>query len=130
MTVRVLLLSLLVVVGCAPQAAPEAPQPAAAAGRFIVVVVAARDLPAGTVLTEEHVRTVELPPEAVPANYASVRRDVIGLQLTQALRASEPVQLRSRRTRTIEIIRGGGECRLGDCPVPRPIGGTVPGQMR
>lgn len=54
------------------------------------VVVAARDLPAGTTVSEDDVAVVDLPPEAAPAAATSVD-DLLGAVLSAPVAAREPV---------------------------------------
>jgi hypothetical protein len=84
-------------------------------------VVAARDLPVGTVLTEGGVRRERWLPEAAEGPFTSSVRDVVGLQLPEALSEGEPVMVRSRPRRTIEIIRG----TESDFPLPPRPGRRV-----
>lgn len=55
------------------------------------VAVAARDLPAGSVLTEGDVRLVKWPADALPAGYARTAAEVVGRGLVTPLRANEPL---------------------------------------
>lgn len=55
------------------------------------VAVAARDLPAGAVLTGADVRLVKWPADALPAGYARTAAEVVGRGLVTPLRANEPV---------------------------------------
>jgi pilus assembly protein CpaB len=61
--------------------------PTVVAGR---AVVAARDLPVGTIVTEQDVRLVEWPGNAVPAGLASARENVIGRGVLATVRLNEP----------------------------------------
>lgn len=55
------------------------------------VVVAAHDLPAGAALGPDDLRTVALPPDAVPAGALTRTDEAVGALLAGALRAGEPV---------------------------------------
>lgn len=55
------------------------------------VVVAARDLPVGHMMSEDDVITVRWPPEAVPAGYLGSPGLVVGRGLITAVRRHEPV---------------------------------------
>lgn len=55
------------------------------------VVVAARDLPVGHFVTEQDVRLVGWPAEAVPAGYTMQASDVVGRGLVGAVHANEPL---------------------------------------
>lgn len=55
------------------------------------LVVAASDLPAGTVLAEEHLTLARLPPDAVPAGTSSRPAALAGETLAAAVRAGEPI---------------------------------------
>ncbi|GAB3299509.1 hypothetical protein GCM10027451_00950 [Geodermatophilus aquaeductus] len=69
-----------------PPPAPATPPPPGTP-----VVTAAADLTAGTVLTPDLLRTVELPPAAVPAGAAADPASLEGRVLAAPLRAGEPV---------------------------------------
>ncbi len=62
--------------------------PAATAGKG---VVAAKDLPVGAVLTEQDVRVVDWPGNAVPAGLIAAPQDAIGRGLMMAVRLNEPL---------------------------------------
>lgn len=62
--------------------------PAAAAGKG---VVAAKDLPVGAILTEQDVRVVDWPGNAVPAGLIAAPQDAIGRGLMAAVRLNEPL---------------------------------------
>ena len=68
---------------------PTDPRPEGPA--TVGVVVAARDLPAGAVLTAADLRLARLPPEAVPDGVAAAPDELAGRPLAGALRAGEPV---------------------------------------
>jgi pilus assembly protein CpaB len=68
----------------APEATPDGPA-------TVGVVVAGRDLPAGTVLGKADLRVARLPPEAVPDGVAASPDQLAGRPLAGALRAGEPV---------------------------------------
>ncbi len=55
------------------------------------VVVAARDLDLGQVVTEDDVRLVDWPSDAVPEGYARSLNEVVGRGLIAELRTNEPV---------------------------------------
>jgi pilus assembly protein CpaB len=70
------------------------PAPAAAARpepRGDRVAVAARDLPAGSVLSSADVRLVAWPADALPAGYARTVAEVVGRGVVAPLRANEPL---------------------------------------
>jgi pilus assembly protein CpaB len=69
--------------GARPVAAAEAPR-----GK---VVVAAKDMPLGTVLRAEDVRVIDWPDKAVPAGFAAVPSEVVGRGLITAVAANEPL---------------------------------------
>lgn len=69
--------------GARPAAAAEAPR-----GK---VVVAAKDMPLGTVLRAEDVRVIDWPDKAVPAGFAAVPSEVVGRGLITAVAANEPL---------------------------------------
>lgn len=62
--------------------------PAATVGKG---VVAAKDLPVGAVLTEQDVRVVDWPGNAVPAGLIAAPQDAIGRGLMAAVRLNEPL---------------------------------------
>lgn len=55
------------------------------------VVVAVRDLPLGTLLRAEDVRTIDWPAHAVPAGYIAAVGEVVGRGLLTPVRENEPV---------------------------------------
>jgi pilus assembly protein CpaB len=67
-------------------APPVAPPPAA-----VPVVVAARDLPAGSALSEHDVAVARLAPEVVPRGVTSRVEPLVGRALAGAVRAGEPL---------------------------------------
>lgn len=70
------------------------PAPASAARpepRGDRVAVAARDLPAGTVLSAADVRLVPWPADALPAGYARTAAEVVGRGVVAPLRTNEPL---------------------------------------
>jgi pilus assembly protein CpaB len=87
--------------------APKPPPTAA-------VVAAARDLPAGEVLTTGDLRVVALPPATVPAGAAIDVADVVGAQLSGPLRRGEVLT----------------DVRLDDGPLGRPAPGLVSAPVR
>ena len=78
------------------------------------VVAAARDLPAGEVLTVGDLRIVALPPATVPAGAAIDVADVVGGQLSGPLRRGEVLT----------------DVRLDDGPLGRPTPGLVSAPVR
>jgi pilus assembly protein CpaB len=68
-----------------PQQAPAEPT------STFQVVVAAHDLPVGSILGEEDLRTINWPDEVVPEGYARQIPDVIGRGVVQPMRTNEPV---------------------------------------
>lgn len=62
--------------------------PTASAGK---AVVAAKDLPVGAVLTEQDVRVVDWPGNAIPAGLIATPQDAIGRGLMSAIRLNEPL---------------------------------------
>lgn len=66
-----------------PTAAAEAPS-----GK---VVVAAKDMPLGTILREDDVRLIDWPGEVVPTGYAASPSEVIGRGLITAVAVNEPL---------------------------------------
>lgn len=69
-----------------PASASRAPE-----ARTTQVVVAARDLPVGTFLTEQDVTVVPWPAEVVPAGYTTQTSDAVGRGLIAAVSANEPL---------------------------------------
>jgi pilus assembly protein CpaB len=63
----------------------------APAARKASVVLAARDLPVGHLVSAEDVRAVEWPADLVPAGYYSQAADVVGRGLISGVRANEPL---------------------------------------
>jgi pilus assembly protein CpaB len=59
--------------------------------RATKVVVAAADLPVGTFLTEEQVRVVDWPADAVPEGFVMQPVDAIGRGLIAAVKTNEPI---------------------------------------
>lgn len=55
------------------------------------VLVAARDLPAGTVLADDDLAVAPLPPEAAPGGALTDRADATGATLAAPVRAGEPI---------------------------------------
>lgn len=68
------------------------------------VVVAARDLPLGSVVREDDVRLVDWPSHAVPQGYAGSLSDVLGRGLITDIRMNEPLL----DTKLADIAAGGG----------------------
>jgi len=80
---------------------PQTPEEPRSAFR---VVVAARDLPVGTVLGDKDVRLIEWPGESVPEGYAQQVPDVLGRGLILPMKTNEPVLL----TKLADRGTGGG----------------------
>lgn len=78
------------------------------------IVAAARDLPAGEVLTTGDLRILALPPATVPSGAAIDIADVVGQQLSGPLRRGEVVT----------------DVRLDDGPLGRPAPGLVSAPVR
>jgi pilus assembly protein CpaB len=77
----------LVTVALALVVSKLAPKPAATTA----IVVAARDLPAGEVLTAADLRTVDMPAATLPSGVATDVGAVVGSQLSGPLRRHEPL---------------------------------------
>lgn len=71
----------------------DEPAPLQAAIPSRTVVVAARDLPAGTIVSREDVETVAWPGSAVPEGIAQQAGDVVGMGLIMEVRKSEPMMV-------------------------------------
>ena len=84
---RRLLRAVLIVIAVAIVVARLSPEPAPTTA----IVAAARDLPAGAVLTAADLRTIGLPPTAVPAGATTDVAAVVGSQLSGPLRRGEPL---------------------------------------
>ena len=69
----------------------EEPAPLEAAAPARTVVVADRDLPAGTIVRREDVKTVGWPGSAVPRGFAAQAGDVVGRGLIVEVRENEPL---------------------------------------
>jgi pilus assembly protein CpaB len=69
----------------------DEPAPLAAVTPSRVIVVAARDLPAGAIVTREDVETVAWPGSAIPDGIAQQPADVVGRGLIVEVRKSEPL---------------------------------------
>jgi pilus assembly protein CpaB len=69
----------------------QTPLQAAQPRSSLEVVVAARVLPAGSLIGEEDVHAVDWPSDAVPAGYARSVTDVLGRGVTQLIRLNEPL---------------------------------------
>jgi pilus assembly protein CpaB len=87
-----------------------APNPAVTS----TVVVAARDLPAGEVLTTADLRTIDLPPATVPVGVVTDLAAVVGSQLSGPLRRNEQLT----------------DVRLNDGVLRRPAPGLVSTPVR
>ncbi len=68
------------------------------------VVVAARDLTGGTVVRADDVRTVQMPPDVVPAGAFSAEAAALGASVAAPMRAGEP--LTDRRVLGAALIDG------------------------
>ena len=84
---RRLLSAVLVVIGVAMVVARLSPKPAPTTA----IVAAARDLPAGAVLTAADLRTIAFPPAVVPFGATTELAAVVGSQLSGPLRRGEPL---------------------------------------
>lgn len=69
----------------------DEPAPLQAATPSRTIVVAARDLPAGTIVGREDVEAVAWPGSAVPEGIAQQAGDVVGMGLIMEVRKSEPM---------------------------------------
>jgi pilus assembly protein CpaB len=69
----------------------EEPAPLEAATPSETIVVAARDLPAGTIVRREDVETVSWPGAAVPEGFATQAGEVVGRGLIVEVRENEPL---------------------------------------
>lgn len=69
----------------------DEPTPLAVVTPSRVIVVAARDLPAGAIVTREDVSTVAWPGSAIPEGIAQQPADVVGRGLIVEVRKSEPL---------------------------------------
>jgi pilus assembly protein CpaB len=69
----------------------EEPAPLQAAAPAQTVVVANRDLPAGSIVRREDVKTVGWPGSAVPAGFATQAGDVVGRGVITEVRENEPL---------------------------------------
>jgi pilus assembly protein CpaB len=94
---------LIVVTRLSPEPAPTT-----------TIVAAARDLPAGAVLTAADLRTLKLPPADVPAGATIDVAAIVGSQLSGPLRRGEPLT----------------DVRLTDGVLRRPAGGLVSAPVR
>ncbi len=107
---RQLVRAVLIVIAVAIVIAQLSPKPAPTTS----VVAAARDLPAGAVLTTADLRTIELPPAAVPAGASTDVTALVGSQLSGPLRRGEPLT----------------DFRLTDGVLTRPAVGLVSAPVR
>ncbi|HEY5201089.1 MAG TPA: SAF domain-containing protein [Acidothermaceae bacterium] len=105
-----LLRAVLIVIGVAIVVARLSPKPAPTTA----IVAAARDLPAGAVLTAADLRTIALPPATVPAGATTDLAAVLGSQLSGPLRRGEPLT----------------DVRLTDGVLSRPAPGVVSAPVR
>lgn len=101
--VLVVIAVVIIVARLSPRAAPTT-----------AVVAAARDLPAGAVLTAADLRTIALPPATVPLGAMTDVTALVGSQLTGALRRGEPLT----------------DVRLTDGVLSRPALGLVSAPVR
>jgi pilus assembly protein CpaB len=67
------------------------PAPLEAAEPSSTIVVAARDLPAGSIVKREDVESVEWPGSAIPEGFATQAGDVVGRGLIVEVRKNEPI---------------------------------------
>ena len=107
---RQLLRAALVTIVLALVVSRLAPKPAATTA----IVTAARDLPAGEVLTVADLHTVDVPPATVPAGVATDVDAVVGSQLSGPLRRNEPLT----------------DVRINDGVLRRPAPGLVSAPVR
>jgi pilus assembly protein CpaB len=107
---RRLLRAGVIAVGLAIAISRLAPNPAVTSA----VVVAARDLPAGEVLTAADLRTIGLPPATVPNGVVTDLTAVVGSQLSGPLRRNEQLT----------------DVRLNDGVLRRPAPGLVSTPVR
>jgi len=105
-----LLRAVLIVIGVAIVVARLSPK----AAPTTAIVAAARDLPAGAVLTAADLRTIALPPTLVPTGATTDLAAVIGSQLSGPLRRGEPLT----------------DVRLTDGVLSRPAAGLVSAPVR
>jgi len=84
----------------------------------VVVTIAGRDLPAGTVLGADDLRTVDMPPDAVPDGVVD---DVAGRTLAAPLRSGEPVT----DVRLVGAALTGAHPDLAAMPVRLPDAGST-----
>lgn len=105
-----LLRAVLIVIGVAIVVARLSPKPAPTTA----IVAAARDLPAGAVLTAADLRTIALPPATVPFGATTELASVVGSQLSGPLRRGEPLT----------------DVRLTDGVLSRPAPGVVSAPVR
>jgi Flp pilus assembly protein CpaB len=105
-----LLRAALVVIGVAIVVTRLSPKPATTTA----IVAAARDLPAGAVLTSADLRTIAIPPAVVPAGATTDLAAVVGSQLSGPLRRGEPLT----------------DVRLTDGVLSRPAHGLVSAPVR
>lgn len=90
--VRRVLATLLAVAALVLAARPPSGTTASATGRAVVpVVVASRDLPAGTVLAPDDLEVAQWPPDLVPSGGSGSPDELTGRPLAGALRTGEPV---------------------------------------
>lgn len=67
-------------------------------------VVAARDLPVGTIIKPEDIRTIEWPGDVLPAGFASKPEEVVGRGVITAVVANEPLL----QSKLADKAAGGG----------------------
>jgi len=60
-------------------------------GQTVPVVLAAQDLPLGTILEDQHVKVVEWPAGAVPEGFAATREELVGRSLIAEVRVNEAI---------------------------------------
>jgi pilus assembly protein CpaB len=107
---RQLLRAALIAIVLALVVSRLAPKPAATTA----IVTAARDLPAGEVLTVADLHTVDVPPATIPAGVATDVDAVVGSQLSGPLRRNEPLT----------------DVRINDGVLRRPAPGLVSAPVR
>jgi len=60
-------------------------------GETVPVVLAAQDLPLGTILADEHLRVVDWPAGSMPEGFAATREELVGRSLIAEVRINEPI---------------------------------------
>ena len=67
------------------------PGPTRAEGSTVDVVLAARDLPTGTVVGQSDIRTIPWPGDALPSGFSSSAAEVVGRGVLLTIRENEPL---------------------------------------